>query len=428
MRYWVLDATYYKGKYYIYWGPVPALMQAAAKSLLGIRRVIGDQYLSLVFLWVAFCSGAVLIERMARRLFGPIPKWLLVLAVLVFAFANPTVHAATTAGTYHTAIVAAQAWIVAGLVPAFEAVWRTHSQATQRLRLTMAGILWGLALASRLTVAPTLAIFILATGVATGWVARARWLKILENTFWVALPVCIAGLSLLLYNRLRFDDWFEFGSKIQVSAFPIHFSFEYFWANLYTYSLRMFEASCEFPYVFHIWRPTFGESFPEGFDMPARYLLLEPVVGWLVAVPLTWIGPLALLLVPARVRGDARQYRTYAWCVVCFGALASITGLIDLLVYTATMRYLSDVLYGMVLLSLMGAFALKVHRIHRLFPKLVSLLVGTLSVVTIAMGLAIGYHGYNGHFARYNPKLHRALLDTFSMCGDEQPKQMRYAP
>ena len=50
---WLWDVSIYGGKYYLYWGPVPAILQALGKSILRIRGLIGDPVPRLFFL-VAF--------------------------------------------------------------------------------------------------------------------------------------------------------------------------------------------------------------------------------------------------------------------------------------------------------------------------------------------------------------------------------------
>lgn len=427
MRYWVLDASFYQGKYYVYWGPVPALFQAVAKNALGIQRIIGDQYLALFFLCIALWSGALIVERMARRLFGSISKLSLGLAILAFAFAAPTVHAATTASTYHTAIIAAQAWLLAGLLLAFDAVWFATIGKVQRLRLVLAGLAWGLALASRVSVLPTLAVLILSTACGVVPPGRGRSRAILEGAFWLGLPVALVGCGLLTYNKLRFDSWLEFGTNLHLSAFPLHFSSKYLMANTYSYVLRPFETSCEFPYFIQVWRMG-AVAFPEGMLLPRTYLILEPVVGWLRSVPITWLIPFAFLLAPGLRAPQSRRDRSYWWCLVSFTALATVTGLVALGIYTATMRYLSDVISGLVFLSFLAAFGLNSHRITKRTPKTIAALTGTLALGTLVMGILIGYHGYNGHFARFNPQLHGKLERAFSVCGDGQPKPLRYAP
>ncbi|HEV8548182.1 MAG TPA: hypothetical protein VGQ57_04120, partial [Polyangiaceae bacterium] len=416
IRYWWLDASYYKGKYYIYWGPVPALLQAAAKGLFSIKTALGDQYLTLFFLCVAALAGALLIERLARRLFPGTPRWLVALGVLAFAFANPTPHGATTASTYHTAIMAGQAFIVAGVLAAFDAVWHANTPKA-RPQLLWAGFFWALAIGSRASLLFAVACLIAVTAGIESAASTQRFRRLVADSLWLGVPVAAMGAALLTYNRLRFDHFLEFGSSIQLSGMPrIRFSLDYVPINTYSYTLGSWFASCQFPYLFQVWNPTL--DFPRFLlPPPAGYLSPEPVVGFLVGVPLTWLIPFAFVLVPRPLGLRTRRARAYLFCLLSFGVLASVTGIVVLGVYGSTMRYLSDITYGLVLLALLAGFGLRAHPLARHVPRLTSALVGTLALASVTIGLLLGYQGYNEHFHRQNPKLDRTLVKALSFCG-----------
>jgi len=429
IRYWALDLSYFRGKYYCYWGPVPALFQALVKSLLGIKHGIGDQYIGLTAACLNMLAGGLIIERMGRRLFGAVPRVALIFGILAFACANPMLHNVTTAGTYVSAILSAQAWLALGVLFAFDAVWHAGTSAARRYRLWLAGLSWGLALGSRVTVLPTVAVLIFATALAEGWVSERRWLKTFLNSLWLGIPVAIVGVSLLVYNKLRFDDPLQFGLNLQLSGYaPMRFELKYWLPNLYIYSLHDFVASCQFPYVFQTWRMTPSTVFPEGFPLPSDYNTDEPVVGWLRAVPITWFIGLALWFIP---RGPARRLRhgrVYLWCLISFGVMGSLTGLGSIGSYAATMRYLADITPGLVLLGLLGAFALRASRFGLIAHRLTTSAIVVLASATIAMGCALGYQGYNGHFHKYNPELDSKLVKALSFCGNEKPKVPRFWP
>jgi hypothetical protein len=108
-HWWMWDVSLYGGHYYLYWGPLPALLQALAKSVLGIHEIIGDQYLVFAFFSLSVVFGGLLIERVARRLFPRVPEALIALSILAFGFVNPVPHLIATAGVYQAAIAGGQA-------------------------------------------------------------------------------------------------------------------------------------------------------------------------------------------------------------------------------------------------------------------------------------------------------------------------------
>ncbi len=416
VRYWWLDATYWKGKYYIYWGPVPALFEAAAKWVLGIHRGIGDQYVAFFFHCLAYVCGALIIDRMLRRLFGSDSRLLLALGTLAFACGNPALHGVATLSTYQTAIISAQAWLLAGLLVAFDAVWHAGTSSARALRLPLAGACFGLALGSRISVMPAIAALVVLSALAEAWPSERRWLRFITNGLAVGLPVSAAGCGLLLFNKLRFGDFFQFGSNIQLSAYPLGFAPRWVFGNLYSYLLRPPRLSCEFPYVNQVWNMG-HDAFPKWFKLPPDYEIIEPTVGWLITMPLTWLAPFAFILAPFRVALANRRGRAYLFCLLSFLTLASLTGVLTLFIYGTTMRYLNDVGYGLVLVALLGAFSLRYHRWGRVAPRTFSAVIGVLGSVTILMGLLLGYQGYNLHFQRFNPELDAKIAGALSFCG-----------
>jgi hypothetical protein len=429
MRYWALDLSYFRGRYYSYWGPTPALFQALVKSVLGIKRDIGDQYIGLFSACLTTLGGALIIERMGRRLFGAVPKVVLAFGILAFAFANPMLHNVTTAGTYQSAILSGQAWLVPGVLLAFDAVWHAGTLSARRYRLALAGICWGLALASRVTVLPTIACLIAFTALAEGFASERRWFTTLVSALWLGVPVAAAGIALLVYNKLRFDDPLQFGITLQLSGYPtMRFDRQYWLPNLYSYSLRPFTASCQFPWIFQTWWMKPAAAFPEGFSLPADYMIDEPVVGWLRAVPIAWCIGFAFWLVPRPLNLRLRHVRVYLWCLASFSVIGTVTALTSIGVYGATMRYLSDVTPGLVLLGLLGALALRASRFGRLAPKPTTSAIVLLASVTVVVGCLLGYQGYAGHFHKFNPELDEKLVKALSFCGDTKPTVPRFWP
>jgi len=238
----------------------------------------------------------------------------------------------------------------------------------------------------------------------------------------------LVGLALLGYNKLRCDAWLEFGTKWQLSAYPLKMSAAYWPVNLYSYSLRSWFASCQFPYLYQVWS-TPSSAFPRAFlPLPRGYDAHEPLIGFLVGVPLVWLAPWAFILSPRTVRPRTQQARSYLFCLLSFGVMATVTGIAGFSVFMSTMRYLSDVTYGLVLLSLLGAYALKSHRIASHVPRATSLVIVALSAASVVIGLLIGYQGYNGHFHAYNLALDRKLTRTLSLCKGESPDLPAWRP
>ena len=173
-QYWARDLTLYKGQYYLYWGSLPALILAAVKIVFRIKRVVGDQFLLFSFDVLMLLSGVLLIDRVARRLFPRAPFALTIIGILVLAFANPTPYLLATAGVYQTAIVGGQAFVLTGLLLAFNAFWPTPGRGAPGAASAAArGHAWALALACRVSLGPAILALACLTWLAT-WRGDAR--------------------------------------------------------------------------------------------------------------------------------------------------------------------------------------------------------------------------------------------------------------
>lgn len=394
---WVWDASLHGGRYYLYWGPLPALIQAGIKSLLGIRKLVGDQYLLFGFCLLYLGAGAWLIDRLARTLFEGIPRSLVVLAILVFAFANPIPHSLASPSIYQTAILSAQALLLAGLCSAFAAFERRTSGREPGRVLLVAGVLWALALACRISVAPAVALLVGVTALLAPKGAR------LASLARLSAPGAIAVFCLLLYNQLRFGEWLEFGAGLQLSTMRFETSASYVPLNLFSYMCRPLDLRPAFPYAFQV-RDIGERGFPGWLPLQPGYSTAEPVVGFLLALPWSWLASLGVLAGVFHARRGGARGRIGSWCAASFLVLAAVAGLPELPLFIATMRYLGDVTAGIVLLGILGGF----WWCSRPSPWRRAVLFA-IGAATIVLGLLLGYQGYEGHFKIHNPDLHERI-------------------
>lgn len=429
MRWWNLDATYYKGRYYIYWGPFPAIIQAIGKNLLGITRIIGDQYLVFLFFSVMMIVSALLIRRMAHRLATGIPPWLIALCVLGVGLANPVTYLLASAGVYQAAIAGSQAFLFLGIVFAFDAVWESrHSQRRADL-LVVAGIAWSMAIGCRISVSLAIAPIILFTILCTAATETKRWSRFVRDGFLVSTPIALTILALLYYNKLRFDEWFEFGVRYQLSAFPFRADKSYILPNIDAYLLREPALECNFPYIFATLRNGVG-PITNHVGMPNGYLLWEPVIGLLYVVPLSYAAPVAVVLAWRRVgkglfcdamspfADESRHRRAYVWFVLSMIVAVIGPAYIPTTIYFATMRYLSDFTNAILFLSILGLFAwFGVRTSSRLYRQFRNAVAVAMITITAGIGVLLGYQGYMPYFKNHNPQLHNTIAPALSLCG-----------
>lgn len=115
------DATLYNGKYYLYWGPAPALLITPVKFFR--QDDLGDKFLTLAFLagTLLFLNLAIIYLR--KKFFSPVPHWAVLAAVAFAGLVNPMPYVLVAGRIYEAAIAAAQFFLMGGfyfLLPALD--------------------------------------------------------------------------------------------------------------------------------------------------------------------------------------------------------------------------------------------------------------------------------------------------------------------
>ncbi len=416
---WYWDASYFNGHYYLYWGPVPALLLAAVKTLFRLSIPVGDEPVVFGLATLQLVAGTLFIERAGRRLFGHLPVVLEVAAVVVLGLANPTLYNLARGAVYESAIVGGQAFLLLGLVFAFDAIWASD---LRRLSLVGAGASWAAAFSCRLSLAPAVALLVVTTVLSAASGRPDRWRHRVRVAIFLCTPVALGLFALLLYNRLRFDAWLDFGRSYQLSWIQMGAHARFFRSNLYAYLRRPPVWSCRFPFAYAILDMGM-RAFPPGTELPKDYFVYEQVAGLLPALPWSWFAPVALVAAARAIWRD-RSVSPFSWAVGATVIAATAALVPCLFLSSATNRYLGDVVGSVTLLGTLGIgasyAALKTSLIRRRLAVAVALL---LAIPSMGIGLALGIKGQYAHFEANNPPLDQKLVQRLSVCHGEIPPE-----
>ena len=115
---WLWDASLYKGRYYLYWGPVPALLLLLFKGIARYHGTIIDQWPTLLFMLGRLYAGAAIILRMSRYVRTRMPAWFVGLSILIFGLASPTPFIVARPHIYEACLAAGQCFLFWGLYAA----------------------------------------------------------------------------------------------------------------------------------------------------------------------------------------------------------------------------------------------------------------------------------------------------------------------
>jgi hypothetical protein len=385
------DATFYQGKYYLYWGAVPALIAAAIK--LVHPMILLDKQLVL-----GFCIGinilfALLLCLMHKKLFANSPAWMLFPFTLLGGLAMPVVWLTIRPSVYEAAISGGQFFLLLGLYAALHALWKEGKSYGW---LLLAGLAWGAAINCRINLAAAVGWFCLVFLVI--YFKKHKCKAWLQHMLALALPLILWILALGAYNAVRYGSPLDTGHHYQLNGpgMPGNYaqviSLQYVLPSLYSYLIRPLQFNwSEFPYVF---APYISESmWPFFIHLPEYYYYPEPVAGILLSIPAVWLAfiPLLDLLrrlkiwlsektqTPALPLQQAQPIRQF-WGLVGGAALLEFA---VLLVFNATsMRYLADITPLLMLLSAAGFGWVNLRLAQAGKPKRWIILVACLLIFT----------------------------------------------
>jgi len=269
------DATYYKGRYYLYFGPTPVLL-----FFLPINILLGlypsHSVAVVVFSLMGYGLSLLLLGALRRRYFSGVPIPWLVAAALILGFASAVPQMLRRPDVWEVAISCGYLMLCSGLCAVYLAAVRRSSA-----WLALASLCFGLAIASR----PTLLLCPVALLFPLAAILRHRkpgvaWLSALPRVLlpsFLVLAACLFGI--FGYNYERFGDPLEFGQRYQMRALNDHntafISPRFIPFNARVYFLSPPQLSSRFPFVSGIAMP----------DQPKGQLGIEGVYGLLPAMP-----------------------------------------------------------------------------------------------------------------------------------------------
>ena len=202
------DASLYHGKYYLYFGPTPAIVLFLPYKVLTGSHLPSRIAVAL-FCVAGFACSCALFFLLAKREKWDCPQWFGSAAMLSLGTAVAASFVLTHPSFYEVAISAGYCFIMAGFL------LTAHSLGQDRprvLSLIGAGLCFGLAVGCRPNFAP-LVIIMIAMVTSRLRSSKTRALAFLG-------PIVLCGVLLAAYNYVRFQNPIEFGIRYQLLANP----------------------------------------------------------------------------------------------------------------------------------------------------------------------------------------------------------------
>ncbi len=416
------DASLYKGKYYLYFGPAPALLLAGVKAL--IPGQIADQYLVFAFVCGLFLFSSLLIISFRHRFFQDTPKWTLPLNVVLVGLVCPHTWLLSRPAGYEVAIASSQFFFIGGLYFAYTALER---QLHSNWRSLLAGTLWIGAIGSRTTTAiPVIFTMLMLSWwvLKSGVTAQNSWQSFSKLAAFL-LPLIVGTAALGWYNLARFDSVFELGLRYQLTWIDLNrfqnqiFSARYVLPNLYAYLLTPFELIRPFPFM----KPQIAQTAALIRLLQPSIYRPEQVTGLLLSSPALLLAmvPCATVLskesrqlLREEITETNRKRWLLIWISITLIGSALLSFMVLLFFFYATMRYLEDVIPALVLLSVLGLWQ-GLQRLNqrpriRIIYSLASIFLVSFSMIS---GILLAVTGYEERFRHLNRPLLQELIRFF---------------
>ena len=282
--YW--DHAFYNGKYYCYFGVIPAIIFFMPFQLI-TGKEMESCWAILIAVLIAAVFASLLLVRMCKIWFPNISFGAVLLASWMLGIGGGILYHVFTASFYSVPEASSYMFSMAGLWCWFESL-RQRKEDGDRKRVDAWWIFFGsLFMACNLGCRPSY-IFLCFLAIPIFWTAvfKDRTLfskRGLFATIWAFVPFFLVFIPLFLYNFVRFRSFFTFGNTYQLTGFDAtHPAFT-----------RMSAAQGIFYYLFQPMNLTTSFPFVGLTSTPsAIFYPIEPYEGGYFA----FIAPFALIL------------------------------------------------------------------------------------------------------------------------------------
>jgi hypothetical protein len=276
------DMSFYRGKFYLYYGATPALVLMVPWHVLTGGH-LSEYTVTMTFCYAGFVLSVYWLYGLRRRLFPEVTSFWFLFCVTILGFGSPLYFSSVNPTFYPVPISAAFFCLtVAGVL--IGRSLRTTTATAAVVLLACASLSLALCVGARpnyvlclpLLLIPALWLWKFPSG------PQLRQKSVLLIAAAMIVPAALVGLGLAFYNYFRFGSPTEFGIQYSLASASVReiklTGFEYYPKNLRLYLLHAADFIRYFPFVFSGGRP-FG-LLPH-FTLACAAILL----------PLTWFSP-----------------------------------------------------------------------------------------------------------------------------------------
>ena len=385
------DVAYYNGRYYVYFGIVPAIL-----SFVPVRLVTGRALPTwkavqgmAVLLWLA---SFYLIYVLVRKYFKKISLGIYLLLAMTFVFASGVIYLVTFPVVYSVPFIYGLVFSIAGLalwLRSFDRKGNPH-----RMRMVIGSLLIALTLGCR----PTMILsVILAFPVFWEQIREGKFFvpkkESLLNTGAVILPFIPVGLLQMILNKSRFGSPFDFGADYNLTVTDLTKKTYSITRNipvLFQELVQPLHIEPQFPFIT-------GVEVTTGFQ---GYMFKDKMIGGFFALNMLALFCFWIF----RIRKKMRAQKVFGLAATAFGIAALLVEL-DVQIGGISQRYMIDYGWLFMLTAILAILTiLETTDKHGYFAYLKIILVLTALCVVVNY-LSVFSDGIAIPVRRFNPEL-----------------------
>lgn len=328
---YIMDFSFYKGKYYLYFGIVPALT-VYLPFIIVTNNFIPDSLVVLGFSLLAFYLALLIFFKICRDTMMRNNFLIELMAIIAIGLCSSFTFLISYPRIYEVAIISAVFFCELSFLFLY-LYWRAENKSKKLLFLFVSGICIGLACGCRpfyALIVPVQALILINFSEM-----RKNW----KTYIFYFIPIGLCAAGLMAYNYARFDSFFEFGNKYQLTVYDMNnwkISFSNTWKSIKDFLFMQPHFDNTFPYIYA--------------GMPTdRWYKGEPLVGIFYLYPfIAFLAVYYMFFKDKTVEIFNKKYVS--------GLL--LTGIINLLVVStmaSLYRFLADFSVYLIIISLLMA-------------------------------------------------------------------------
>ncbi len=378
------DASLYKDKYYLYFGPLPVIVfYIPFKWLTGFYP--SDGFAAFFFVALGFVVCFSLMMKIKAKYFPHVSELQVILVGLLMGFANGAPFLLSRPLVYEVAV--SSAFCLMSL--AFFFLYDVFNNQYKVKDVSLFSLCLSLSVAGRphfafvcLVIMPALLVYLLK------YAPKNKRLMLVGA---LIIPSVSIGIILGLYNYLRFGSILEFGNTWQLSTtYMKAFYGEVLHVTKIPRNMKLgFYYNFLQPYVVGFKPPYSSLPFHSGIVPIDKDYYIESMAGVLATTPfIALILALPkLIMISFKEKTEDSQLR---WFLLFACLIPCIIALFLLMIPIANQRYEVDFLPYFIMLSIITLWLLEGHSPHSNWFKLTKTVFNITGIISIYVGLSFG--------------------------------------